>query len=239
MKKKIGGKEFGETAFILVYLAFLLLFSIIFFVKKDYYFFIMTLVLGIGYSFHLIPRIIKNIKGDFNKSSFWLGLGTQISSITMTIFYLLLIIMLEIYSTNGQSPYILNSMNGLNKLFNDILDLFKITNGISFGNIIMCLSIIRIVICFFPQNNWYREDGNEKWAILRNIPFTLLGICTIVFAIQNSFIYVAILVALSFIFYLPVALYGKKNKKIGMLMIPKTICYMLLIIYFLGFVEIK
>lgn len=234
MNKKIGGKEIGETAFILVYLAFLLLFSIIFFIKKDYYFFIMTLILGIGDSFHLIPRIIKNIKGDFKKSSFWLGLGTQISSITMTVFYLLLIIMLEIYSANGETPYILNSVKGLNYLLNDIKELLKITNGISFGNIIMYLSIIRIAICLLPQNNWYRENGNEKWAIIRNIPFTLLGICAIVFAIQNSFTYIAILVAFSFIFYLPVALYGKKNKKLGMLMIPKTICYMLLIIYFLN-----
>ena len=99
MKKK--GKVIAESIFIIIYLLFLLVASIILIVNKSYYFLLMTLVLGIGDAFHLIPRVIKNIKGNFKKSDFYLGLGTQISSITMTIFYLLLIFSFEIYSVDA------------------------------------------------------------------------------------------------------------------------------------------
>ena len=39
----------------------------------------------------------------------------------------------------------------------------------------------------------------------------------------------AICILLSFIFYLPVALFAKNNPKLGMLMIPKTIMYIIII----------
>ena len=54
---------------------------------------LMCILLGGGDAFHLIPRIIINIKGETEdkkenaRRSFWLGLGNLISSITMTLFY--------------------------------------------------------------------------------------------------------------------------------------------------------
>ena len=44
----------------------------------------------------------------------------------------------------------------------------------------------------------------------------------------------AILVTLSFLCYLAVVLMAGKNPKMGMLMIPKTICYIWLIAILLG-----
>ncbi len=58
----------------------------------------MTLLLGCGDAFHLIPRILVNLRGTsedpnvLRRRSFALGLGNLVSSITMTAFYLLLFV---------------------------------------------------------------------------------------------------------------------------------------------------
>ena len=109
----------------------------------------------------------------------------------------------------------------------------KMSKGLSLGTILVYLSILRIIICLLPQNNWYKKEGNHNFALIRNTPFALIGIIAVLLAFENSFIYIGILIIFSFIFYLPVALYGKKYPKLGMLMIPKTICYMLIISYLL------
>ena len=46
-----------------------------------------ALILGFGDAFHLVPRVLNYfVEGDFN---FWLGFGKLVTSITMTIFYVL------------------------------------------------------------------------------------------------------------------------------------------------------
>ena len=47
----------------------------------------MTLVLGFGDSFHLIPRIIQAIRNSSKGLEKMLGYGKMITSITMTFFY--------------------------------------------------------------------------------------------------------------------------------------------------------
>ena len=38
----------------------------------------------------LVPRIAKNLMGNIKNIEWWLGLGLMVSSITMTVFYLIL-----------------------------------------------------------------------------------------------------------------------------------------------------
>ena len=74
-----------------------------------------------------------------------------------------------------------------------------------------------------------------KWAWIRNLPFVLIGIFTVIGYVRvidhamnyGTGIYIQIILAviLSFLTYLPVAVYGKLRPKLGMLMIPKTLCY--------------
>ena len=70
----------------------------------------MTLLLGCGDAFHLVPRILNNLAGapkskrEENRRTFWLGLGNLVSSITMTIFYVLLFdAMLQLCAASGQA----------------------------------------------------------------------------------------------------------------------------------------
>lgn len=232
--KKTKIPAIAETIFIIAYLLFLVYAAIKFNSRIKFYYLAMTLVLGIGDSFHLIPRIIKNIKGDFEYSEFFLGLGTQISSITMTIFYLFFIFIFDLNIIEVPAPANIGSVHDAFKvLFNEyMLNLrFDITDIIPF--LIYSCFIVRIVLCLFPQNNWYHKEGNQKWAIIRNIPFIIIGLISIIITAHNREIYLSLLVFLSFLFYLPVALMGKKNPKLGMFMIPKTICYILMISYFI------
>ena len=168
-------------------------------------YYILTFTLCFGDSFHLVPRIIRNIKGNSNKVEWWMNLGLIITSITMTVFYIILFYIWKI------------------KYAKDVLLLID--------TIIWIISIVRIVLCLLPQNNWF-NGGNKKMAFYRNIVFLLIGIIeTILFiTLEESFgIAMAISILLSFAFYMPVALFSKEKPKLGMLMIPKTIMYIIII----------
>ena len=52
---------------------------------------VLTLTLCGGDAFHLVPRIIRAVHGSNDKIKRQLGLGLQVSSITMTAFYIVLL----------------------------------------------------------------------------------------------------------------------------------------------------
>ena len=223
MQKKLSGKEIGETSFIVGYLLFLIVTGIISLIQENYVLFIMIALLGVGDSFHLIPRIKKNLKGDFPKSDFYLGLGNQISSITMTLFYLILFFIVSstyLISIDGEICY-----TTISYIIDPTYEIIP--------SVIAYLTIIRIILCLLPWNNWYKKEGNQAWAVIRNIPFIVIGLITAGVAALSDGLTLPILIILSFLFYIPVALFAKKNPKLGMLMIPKTICYIIMILYLL------
>ena len=51
---------------------------------------ILTLTLCGGDAFHLVPRILRVVRGSNDKIKRQLGIGLQVSSITMTVFYIIL-----------------------------------------------------------------------------------------------------------------------------------------------------
>ncbi|MCQ2467744.1 MAG: hypothetical protein MJ166_09525 [Clostridia bacterium] len=161
---------------------------------------IMTLVLVGGDAFHLVPRILAAINqaGDYHVS---LGLGKMVTSITMTIFYLIM--------------YFVYSMR-----YNYKNSKLAIT--------MIALSVLRIGLCLMPQNDWTGEDP-VIWGIYRNIPFTIMGIIMVVlFFMKRSdktFKWMWLAITLSFAFYLPVVLWSDVSPMIGMLMMPKTCMY--------------
>ncbi len=170
---------------------------------------IMALVLALGDSFHLLPRIGVIFTGKEEELRVALGRGKQITSVTMTIFYLF---MWEI---------------GKLKAFYDISEIWTY--------IVYILAIIRIFLCILPQNRWKDRYPPLSWAILRNIPFFMLGgvVAALFFIYKNqmfglSWMWLAIV--LSFTFYFPVVLWSNKNPKIGMLMLPKTCAYLWMLI---------
>ena len=220
------GARLGEAGFCICYLVFVLIVAIFMHNKEvslfaesgpspDYYRygfgFLMAALLGGGDAFHLIPRIIVNIRGDMWKKQTFLGAGNLISSITMTLFYNILIAM------------------------GDSMEYSPTEYNYEIEKAILVLTTARIILLLFPQNKWYSEEPVRKWAIIRNVPFAIIGLLTLVglfnvISHANNYpaaFYVNIMIAvlLSFAFYLPVAILGKEKPKLGMLMIPKTMCY--------------
>ncbi|MDR1620509.1 MAG: hypothetical protein LBS18_07605 [Clostridiales bacterium] len=168
----------------------------------------LVLVLVCGDAFHLIPRIYGNLSGRLAEIPAALGFGTFVTSITMTVFYVLL--------------YRLWSMRycqGKNRLLE---------------NVVYFLAAARILICFHPGNNWLSAESPLMWGILRNIPFVMLGVVIMLLFGKISYLdkyfrFAWLAVLLSFLFYLPVVFFAGTMPIIGMLMLPKTLCYVWLI----------
>lgn len=199
-----------EAVFCILYLLYAFTAAVIFLLRKDTLCFIMTFLLAGGDAFHLIPRISIALKGPGPHDKKNLGLGNLVSSITMTLFYVFLyLVMKEKYPDVIVPSFIFP--------------------------LILIMAIVRIGLCLFPQNDWFKEQDKENsWHIYRNIPFIIIGIFTIYYL---AFFYrqylMAVLVLLSFAFYMGTVLLARKNPKMGMLMMPKTICYIWLIALFL------
>lgn len=208
--------EIGEAVFSAAYLVFDLIAAIVFLVNADgrlpiQLFGVLTLVLGGGDAFHLIPRIIKTCRGASPKVQWWTGLGLMVSSITMTIFYVLLFYVWAAIFPELAYPKALLVLTWVS-------------------------AALRIILCLFPQNNWFRPEGNPKWGIYRNLPFAVTGLCLVIlFALSGNtggygLWQMSIAIIISFACYFPVVLWAKKNPKIGMLMMPKTLAYVWMII---------
>ena len=212
-----------ETLFDTVYLFSVIFIGITMIVKcngnKQYRLFgIMAVVLGAGDSFHLVPRAFALCTTGLENYTAALGAGKFITSITMTIFYMILYYVWRIrYNIQGQL-------------------------GITVT--VYLLSALRIVISLFPQNQWLSAASPVSWGIYRNIPFALLGLLIIVLFYRSAkeqedhdFKYMWLTIVLSFGFYIPVVLWADCMPMIGMLMIPKTCAYVWTV--FIGYSAIK
>lgn len=205
-----------EAAFDVCYLTFDLIAGILFLAMSRgralfVLYGILTLTLCGGDAFHLVPRVVRAVKGTSERIERQLGFGLQVSSITMTAFYILLLYIWKQTFYEMQAPAALEI-------------------------VIWASAILRIAICLLPQNNWLSEEGNPKLSILRNAVFAVTGIGVIaLYAISgNTYGYhmtrMVAAILISFGCYLPVTLLSRKTPKVGLLMIPKTCAYIWIIV---------
>ncbi|MBD9282794.1 MAG: hypothetical protein EGQ67_07120 [Clostridiales bacterium] len=167
---------------------------------------LMAVVLGAGDAFHLVPRALALCTTGLESYTVPLGLGKWITSVTMTVFYVLLYyVWRQRYQIKGR-------------------------NGLTAG--VYALAAARAALCMMPQNQWLSADAPLVWGIYRNIPFALLGLLIIVLFYKSAkehgdraFRWMWLTIVLSFGFYIPVVLWADAVPLIGMLMIPKTCAY--------------
>lgn len=201
----------AETLFDTVYLISVITIGIRMIVnsreKKQYRLFgIMAVLLGAGDSFHLVPRAVALCTTGLENYTAALGLGKLITSITMTLFYVILYYVWRLrYDIKGQDNMTL---------------------------LVYLSAAVRIILCLLPQNKWLSADAPLSWGIYRNIPFALLGLLIIILFYKSAkeqkdhdFKYMWLTIVLSFGFYIPVVLWTDTFPAIGMLMIPKTCAY--------------
>lgn len=206
----------AESIFDFLYLTFAIIIGIYLIVKGGkgslvQKFGIMAIVLGAGDSFHLVPRALALWTTGLEANAAALGIGKLITSITMTVFYVILYyIWRERYQIQGKK--------GL-----------TVTMWV--------LAVLRVALCAFPQNQWLTYHQPLLWGILRNIPFAIMGILLIVVFAQEAkrandrvFRFMWLAITLSFLFYLPVVLFAEVFPLVGMLMIPKTLAYVWIVV---------
>ena len=166
----------------------------------------MAVVLGAGDSFHLIPRALALCTTGLENYTVALGLGKWITSVTMTVFYVLLYYVWRLrYKVSGRG-------------------------GLTAA--VYLLAGVRVALCMMPQNQWLSAEAPLSWGIWRNIPFALLGLVVIVLFYRSAkehgdsaFRWMWLTIVLSFGFYIPVVLWADAVPLVGMLMIPKTCAY--------------
>ena len=200
----------AETAFDILYLGFALTAGLTMLLKGNTPLIkkagLMAALLGAGDSFHLVPRCYALWTTGLEANAAALGIGKLITSITMTVFYLILYAIWR--------------------------DRYQITGRTNLTRTMWGLSVLRIALCLLPQNQWLSYRQPLLFGIIRNIPFAIMGIIIIViFARENNrtkesvFRFMPLAVTLSFGFYLPVVLFSGTAPAVGMLMIPKTLAY--------------
>ena len=200
--------KYGESTFDILYLLFAIVSGCVILKrakgKTERCMGVAALVLGCGDAFHLVPRVL-NYFTDADLTAA-LGIGKLVTSVTMTVFYVLLYDVWAGYYGEEKDRKLLL--------------------------LIRCLAAVRILLCLFPQNGWLQNSGDMTWGVIRNVPFVLLGavICVLFYRKRTAdriFRPQWLYILLSFAFYIPVAVGAGAVPMLGMLMLPKTVCYIL------------
>ena len=215
---------FVETIFDVAYLILVITLGVIMLLNangrgKYSLFGAMAVLLGAGDAFHLVPRIYSMWNpGGFEANVAALGMGKLITSITMTIFYVLLY-------------YVWRGRYGKAE-----------QKGLTFA--MLGLAAVRIALCLFPQNGWLLASAPLSWGIYRNIPFAIMGVFMIILFYREAkasndtaFRHMWLAITLSFAFYIPVVLFADLFPPVGALMLPKTLAYVWIV--WMGYHEMR
>ena len=167
---------------------------------------VMAVTLGGGDAFHLAPRAVALCTTGLEDYTAALGIGKLITSVTMTLFYVLLY---YVWRTR-----------------------YQVSSRKELSIAVWALALARIALCLMPQNAWTSATPPLSWGIYRNIPFAILGALVVVLFFQSArekqdtpFRHLWLTVVLSFACYIPVVLFADALPAVGMLMIPKTCAY--------------
>ena len=174
---------------------------------------VMALTLAGGDSFHLVPRVRTIVSGMTDSLQEALGRGKQVTSVTMTVFYLLLW--------------------QIGRL------LAPLATDEAWTIALYALAVVRVVLCLMPQNRWTDERPPVSWGIIRNVPFAAMGVIVAARFLMTgasipSMSLAGVAIIISFGCYLPVVLWAEKHPPVGALMLPKTCAYVWLLVMCLG-----
>jgi len=136
------------------------------------------------------------------------GLGALSTSITVTWFYLL---MLRIWRRRFDKPL----------------------GWLGYG--LLGAAVVRLVVMAFPQNQWNNSVPLWTWSMIRNVPLMVQGLGVAYLILRDAretgdrtFQLVGRMILVSYGFYIPVILFVQRAPMLGMLMIPKTVAYVVI-----------
>jgi len=169
-------------------------------------------LLALGDTGHVGFRVVAYALGDLDvqinllgKPFSLVGLGTLLTAVTVTFFYMLVLV---VWKRRFDKSY------GW------------------WGLWLFGAAVIRLVVMVFPQNDWNSTVTPWPWSLYRNIPLLIqgLGVAYLILrdasaARDRTFTWVGIMILVSYAFYTPVILFARQVPILGTLMIPKTLAY--------------
>jgi len=173
------------------------------------------LLLALGDTGHVGFRVIALLRGGLDSKVelggnpvALVGIGSLATAITVTLLYLLLV---DIWRLRFAAP-----------------------KGILYWGL-MALGVVRLLLFIPPQNEWGNAMPPWGWSVLRNVPLAVLGVTVAVLMVRDgrrakdkTFTQLGALILLSYAFYAPVILLVQKVPAIGVLMVPKTLVYLVM-----------
>lgn len=163
-------------------------------------------LLALGDTGHVGFRVVAYAFGGLETNPTLVGAGALSTAYTVTIFYML---MVDIWRLRYKKPL------GW------------------FGYFLLSAGIVRLVVMAFPQNEWWLLTPPYNWSLLRNSFLVIQGLGVMGLILRDSirekdksFLWIGIMIALSYTFYTPVILWSQWVPLLGMLMIPKTCAYL-------------
>ena len=211
-------KTLMEIAFNLIYLVMISIILILMVGKyrkeivtdrKAAAFFILAFVLlAVGDIFHLGFRTASVLHEGSGHYSMLAGRGSQITSVTMTGFYIVFLeVLYHCRNKRRDLPYLVFTV----------------------------MLLARIVIVLLPANGWGTGYPPMLFSYLRNGLLTVPGLFIAIQLItadpyteSSQIRSYGILILISFAFYIPVILFAHRYPATGILMIPKTMAYIIL-----------
>jgi hypothetical protein len=169
-------------------------------------------LLALGDTAHVGFRVLAYAMGDmaaqvsFLGTQFGLlGLGQLTTSITVTLFYVL---MLAIWRSRFNKEY-----------------------G-PFEHFLFACAVVRLLLIALPANQWDSLVPPQPWATVRNLPLLIQGLGVAYLILRDAwankdrtFWWIGIMILVSYACYMAVVLFVQQVPLIGMLMIPKTVAY--------------
>ncbi len=166
------------------------------------------ILLAFGDIFHVGFPVFISISGWLEIYDSIAKLGVLLTAITITLFYMIFVDIWRINFTKEKNwAYYL----------------------------LLTIGIIRLIILIIPQSRYKNRILPIEWNLIRNIPLLLLGL-SVAFLMywdgnmnnDTRFKNISYSIFASFAFYFPVILYASRIPSLGMLMIPKSVAYLVM-----------
>jgi len=170
-------------------------------------------LLALGDTGHVGFRVVAYARGGLDQTLPFLGadlslvgLGALATAITVTLFYAL---MLDVWRLRFHQPL-----------------------G-AFGVFLLIAAAVRLLLMIPAANEWYLVVPPQPWSLYRNLPLTVLGLGVAYLILRDAtrahdraFVWIGVMILISYACYIPVILLVQQAPLVGMLMIPKTMAYL-------------
>jgi hypothetical protein len=177
-------------------------------------------LLALGDTGHVGFRVWAYALGDlgttlqlFGREIGLVGLGALATATTVTFFYVLMVVIWRRRFHQSYGPL---------------------------AWLLFAASVVRLALMVPAANEWNSAVPPQPWSLIRNAPLVVLGMGAAYLILRDArragdraFLWLGGMILVSYAFYAPVIVWVQQAPMVGMLMIPKTVAY--LVMAFLGY----